>query len=233
LKIIKIITSILLIFCISLILVTGTIQLEINSVRLYEYGFDRYKVSEDTGIDRLQLSTVARVLVDYFNYKIETPQLTVQGRSGEKFLLYQEGGTNYELTHLADVRRLFRLNQLALLASMSCVGTYILLFLLWKKGNWWDLARKVKQGCVLTLAVLMFIGLATVMLDFEQLFFQFHHLVFSNPWWVSTGYLPRLFPLNFWEDVAFIAAGSIALGALLLGAISWVVPMLYFKKRSK
>jgi len=231
LKIIKIITSIALIFCISLVLVTSTIQMEINCIRLYEYGFDRYKVSEETGIDRTQLRTVARVLVDYFNYRIDTPQLTVQGRSGGKFLLYQEGGANYELTHLADVRRLFRLNQLALLASISYVVSYILIFLLWRKGNWWDLAGKVKQGCVLTLAVLMFIGLATVLVDFEELFFQFHHLVFSNPWWISTGYLPRLFPFSFWEDVAFIGAGSIALGALLLGVTSWLVPYLYFKKR--
>ena len=222
-----------LIFCISLILVTSTIQLEINSVRLYEYGFDRYKVSESTGIDRPQLSMVARALVNYFNYRIETPQLTVQGKSGEKFLLYQEGGVNYELTHLADVRRLFRINQLTLLASIFYLGTYVLIFLLWRKGNWLYLVRKVKEGCVLTLTVLMLIGLATVLVDFEQIFFQFHHLVFSNPWWMSTGYLPRLFPLNFWEDVAFIGAGGIALGALLLGATSWVVPILYFRKRGQ
>ena len=66
-----------------MVLVTSTIQLEINSIRLYEYGFDRYKVSEDTGIEKTQLSTVAKVLIDYFNYRLETPQLTVRGRSGE------------------------------------------------------------------------------------------------------------------------------------------------------
>ena len=139
---------------------------------------------------------------------------------------------NHELTHLADVRRLFRLNYFVLLASVTYLGIYVLFLLLWRKGNWLDLARKVKYGCILTLAVIMFMGLAAVLVDFEQLFFQIHHLAFSNPWWVSTGYLPRLFPLCFWEDVAFIGVGSIALGALLLGAVSWVVPILYFKKKS-
>jgi integral membrane protein (TIGR01906 family) len=233
LKIIKTITSMLFIFGISLMLVTSTIQLEINSVRLYEYGFEKYKVSEDTGIDKQQLSMVVRVLIDYFNYRIETPQLTIKGRSGEKFLLYQEGGMNYELTHLADVRRLFQLNHLVLLASVAYLCIYVLFFLLWRKGNWWDLVRKVKHGCILTLFIIIFIGVATALIDFEQIFLQFHHLAFSNPWWVSTGYLPRLFPLFFWEDVALICAAGTALGALLLCAVAWVVPIIYFKKRSQ
>jgi hypothetical protein len=209
-KIVSSIAAKLFIFSVSLTLVTGTIQLEINSIRLYEYGFDRYAVSEDTGIDRQQLYEFAMTLVDYFNYRIETPQLTVQGRDGEEFLLYQEDEQNRELTHLADVRRLFLLNYLILLVSMAYLVGYILVFLLWIKGHWWDLAKGVRHGCI---------------------FFQFHHLAFSNPWWASTGYLPRLFPEYFWEDVALLGAVSMAIGALILGSIAWVIPMLYLKKK--
>lgn len=229
-KIVRSIAAKLFIFSVSLTLVSGIIQLEINSVRLYEYGFDRYAVSEDTGIDRQQLTEVARTLVDYFNYRIETPQLTVQGRAGEEFLLYQEDEHNRELTHLADVRRLFLLNSLILLVSLAYLAGYVLAFLLWVKGHWWDLVKGVRHGCALTLAVMAIMGLATVLVDFEQLFFQFHHLVFSNPWWASTGYLPRLFPEYFWADVALLGAGSMAIGALILGGVAWVIPMLYLKK---
>ena len=229
-KIVRNIAAKLFIFSVSLTLVTGTIQLEINSVRLYEYGFDRYAVSEDTGIDRQQLTEVARTLVDYFNYRLETPQLTVQGRSGEEFLLYQEDEQNRELTHLADVRRLFLLNYLILLVSLAYLAGYVLAFLLWIKGYWWDLAKGVRYGCTLTLAVMAIMGLATVLVDFEQLFFQFHHLAFSNPWWASTGYLPRLFPEYFWADVALLGAVSMAIGALILGSVAWAIPMLYLRK---
>ena len=230
-KIVSSIAAKLFIISVSLTLVTSTIQLEINSVRLYEYGFDKYAVSEDTGIDGQQLTEVARTLVDYFNYKIDTPQLTVQGRSGEEFLLYQEDEQNRELTHLADVRHLFRLNSLILLVSLAYLAGYVLAFLLWIKGRWWYLATGVRYGCVLTLAVMVIMGLTTVLVDFEQLFFQFHHLVFSNPWWASTGYLPRLFPEYFWEDVALLGAVSMATGALLLGGVAWVIPMLYLRKK--
>ncbi len=221
----------LFIFCVSLTLVTGTIQLEINSVRLYEYGFDKYAVSEDTGIDRQQLTEVAEALVGYFNYKIETPQLTVHVRSSKEILLYQENEQNRELTHLADVRRLFLLNSLILVVSLVYLATYILAFLLWIKGNWSDLVKRVSYGCALTLAVMVIVGLATLFVDFEQLFLQFHHLAFSNPWWASTGYLPRLFPGYFWEDVALLGAGSIVVGALILGSIAWVIPRWYLKRK--
>ncbi len=230
-KIVSSIAAKLFIISVSLTLVTGTIQLEINSVRLYEYGFDKYAVSEDTGIDRQQLTEVARTLVYYFNYRIETPQLTVQGRSGEEFLLYQEDEQNRELTHLADVRRLFLLNSLILLVSLVSLAGYVLAFLLWIKGHWWDLATGIRHGCALTLAVMVIMGLTTVLVDFEQLFFQFHHLAFSNPWWASTGYLPRLFPEYFWEDVALLGAVSMATGALFLGGVAWVIPMLYLRKK--
>ena len=230
-KIIRSIAAKLFIISVSLTLVTGTIQLEINSVRLYEYGFDRYAVSEDTGIDRRQLTEAARTLVYYFNYRIDTPQLTVQGRSGEEFLLYQEDEQNRELTHLADVRRLFLLNSLILLVSLAYLASYVLAFLLWIKGHWWDLATGVKYGCALTLAVMVIMGLTAVLVDFEQLFFKFHHLAFSNPWWASTGYLPRLFPEYFWEDVALLGAVSMATGALFLGGVAWVIPMLYLRKK--
>ncbi len=231
-KIFKGIAAKLFILSVSLTLVTGTIQLEINSVRLYEYGFDRYAVSEDTGIDRQQLTEVAKVLVDYFNYRVETPQLMIQGRSGEEILLYQENTQNRELTHLADVRRLFLLNYLILLASLVYLAGYILAFLLWKKGHWCDLVKGVRYGCTLTLAVMVIMGLTTILVDFEQLFLQFHHLAFSNPWWASTGYLPRLFPGYFWEDVAFLGAGSIVAEAFILGSTAWVIPRWYLKRKT-
>ena len=229
-RIVRNIATALFIFSVSLTLVTGTIQLEINSLRLYEYGFDKYAVNDNTGIDRQQLTEVARTLVDYFNYRVETPQLMVQVRNGEEFLLYQENNQNRELTHLADVRRLFLLNHLILLVSLAYLAGYTLIFLLWIKEHWWNLVKKVKYGCVLTLSVMAIVGLIAVVVDFEQLFLRFHHLVFSNPWWVSTGYLPRLFPEYFWEDVAFLGAGSIVIEALILGSLAWVIPTLYFRK---
>jgi len=226
LKIAKAAAYCLFVVCLALLLLTSTIHFGVSSTRLYEYGFDRYGVSEDTGIDREQLGNVAKRLVDYFSFRIETPQIMVVVEGEEEIPLFQEDDRNRELTHLADVRRLFQFNHRVQLASLAYITIYILLFLLWRKGRWQDLARGIRRGCALTLALIAVLGLASVLIDFEQLFFQFHYLAFDNPWWVSSGYLPRLFPELFWRDVAFLGGGTIAAEALILGAIAWAIPVI-------
>jgi len=231
LKIAKAAAQWVLIICFSLLLLTSTIRLGVNSTHLYEYGFDRYGVSEDTGIDRDQLSEVAKRLVAYFNSRIETPQMMVTTEGGEEFALYQEDDQNRELTHLADVKKLFQLDYRIQVASLAYIIIYVLLFLLWVKGRWQDLAKGVRRGCTLILALIVVMGIASFSIDFEQLFFQFHYLAFDNPWWMSTGYLPRLFPEEFWQDTALLGAGVIAVEALLLGSIAWAVPFIYKRRK--
>lgn len=221
----------LFVICLPLLFLTSTVWLGVNSTRLYEYGFGRYGVSEDTGIDREQLDNVAKRLVDYFSFRVETPQVMVVIEGGEESPLFQEDDQNRELTHLADVRRLFQLAHRVQLASLAYIVIYSLLFLLWRKGRWQDLAKGIRWGCALTLALIAVLGVASVLIDFERLFFQFHYLAFDNPWWVSSGYLPRLFPEQFWQDIAFLAGGVVAAEALILGGVAWAVPVIYRKHR--
>ena len=238
-KIAKVVAYWLFIICVPLLLLTSTIRLGVNSMRLYEYGFDRYGVSEDTGIDREQLGNVAKRLVDYFNFRVETPQTMVVIEGEEEIPLFQEDDQNRELTHLADVRRLFQFNHRVQLASLAYIIIYSLMSLRgkrsnlkrWKRGRWQDLAKGVRNGCALALALIAVLGIASILIDFEQLFVQFHHVAFDNPWWMSSGYLPRLFPEQFWQDTAFLGAGVIAAEALLLGGIAWAAPFIYQKHK--
>ncbi len=238
-KIAKVVAYWLFIICVPLLLLTSTIRLGVNSMRLYEYGFDRYGVSEDTGIDREQLGNVAKRLVDYFNFRVETPQTMVVIEAEEEIPLFQEDDQNRELTHLADVRRLFQFNHRVQLASLAYIIIYSLMSLRgkrsnlkrWKRGHWQDLAKGVRNGCALALALIAVLGIASILIDFEQLFVQFHHVAFDNPWWMSSGYLPKLFPEQFWQDIAFLGAGVIAAEALLLGGIAWAVPFIYQKHK--
>jgi len=149
----------------------------------------------------------------------------------EEIPLFQEDDQNRELTHLADVRRLFQFNHRVQLASLAYIIIYVLLFLLWRKGRWQDLAKGIRRGCALTLAIIAVLGIASILVDFEQLFVQFHHIAFDNPWWMSSGYLPRLFPEQFWQDIAFLGAGVIAAAALLLGGIAWAAPFICQKHK--
>jgi integral membrane protein (TIGR01906 family) len=231
LKLVGTIAYWLFVVSLPLLFLTSTVWLGVNSTRLYEYGFDRYGVSEDTGISREQLDNVAKRLVDYFSFRVETPQVMVVTEGGEEIPLFQEDDQNRELTHLADVRRLFQFAHRVQLASLAYIVIYSLLFLLWWKGRWQDLAKGIRWGCALTLALIAVLGIASVFVDFERLFFQFHYLAFDNPWWVSSGYLPRLFPEQFWQDIGILGAGAIAAEALIAGGVAWAVPVLYRKHR--
>jgi integral membrane protein (TIGR01906 family) len=208
--------------CFPFLLLTNTIHFGANSIHIYEYGFDKYEISEVTGIDRTQLSEVARRLVDYFDSKAETPQIMVVNTYGKEFELFHD----YELIHLQDVKGLFQLNYRVQVVSLAYVIIYALLFLLWKRGRWQDLAKGIRRGCALTLVLIAVLGIASIF-GFEQLFIRFHHLAFTNPYWMldpSKDYLIMLFPAGFWQDIAFLGGATTVAEALLFGGIAWAVP---------
>ena len=205
-----------------LLFTTTTVRGEVNCARLYEYGFDKYNVSQTTALNSTQLSAVAQRLIGFFNSRVETPQMNVTNENGEEFALFHD----YELVHLDDVKRLFRLNSLVQEAVLVYIIAYILLFFLKMKRRWQDLARGIMWGCVLTLALLGGLGIASLFF-FEEMFIQFHLVVFHNLYWLldpGKDYLIMLFPQGFWMDAVYIGVAMIVAGALLSGGIAWAVP---------
>ena len=221
----------LFILCFPLLLLTSTVRMEVNCTRIYEYGFDKYYISQVTGIDKAQLSEIAKRLVDYFESKVETPQIKIV-KEGEEFELFHD----YELIHLQDVKGLLRIDYGVQTASLAYIIVYALLFLLWRKGRWQDLAKGITRGCILTLGFIAVLGIASIF-GFEWLFIQFHLISFSNPYWMldpSKDYLIMLFPEGFWQDVALLGGATIAAEAFILGGIAWAVPfVLQRRKRRK
>jgi integral membrane protein (TIGR01906 family) len=212
----------LFVACLPLLLISSAVRIELNSTRIYERGFDKYGISEVTKLDRAQLSEIAERLIDYFNSRADTPQMTVVDRDGRQFELFHD----YELIHLEDVKGLFRAGYRMQAASLAYIILYVLLLLLWEKRRWQDLARGTRLGCMVTLGVTGAAGIAALF-SFEQLFIQFHLISFSNPYWMlnpGTDYLIMLFPGGFWQDVALIGGGIIAGEAVLLGGIAWAAP---------
>jgi len=229
LKFVKTIAYWLFIICLPLLFLTTAIRLGISSMHIYEYGFNKYGISEVANIDSAQLSQVARKLIDYFNSKTETPQVMVVNKDGEQFELFHD----YELIHLEDVKGLIQLDYRIQATSLAYIVVYGLLFLLWRKGRWQDLARGVRWGCALSLIFIAALGIASIF-NFERLFIQFHVISFSNPYWLldpSRDYLIMLFPAGFWQDIVFLGGGTIAAEALILGGIAWSVPVIYRKHR--
>jgi integral membrane protein (TIGR01906 family) len=231
LKTVKTITYWIFIICIPILLLTSTVRAGVSSTQLYQYGFHEYQASQVTGLDETQLKEIADNLINYFNSRVETPQITVV-KEGQEFELFHD----YELAHLRDVKGLFQIDYLVQTASLVYIIIYTLLFLLWRKGRWQDLAKGVRWGCVLTLCFIIVVGIVSF-IDFQQLFIGFHYLFFGNPSqspWIldpSKDYLIMLFPEPFWQDIAIFGGIAIATEALFLGGIAWLIPFIYRRRR--
>ena len=203
--------------CLPLLLIATTLPWEASSIKLYEYGFDKYEISQVTGIDRPELTNVARRLIDYFNLKAESAQITVS-KAGQKLDLFNER----ELAHLQDVRDLIQLGYRVQRAAIVLMVVCVLTLLLWLQMGWRTLARGLVAGSAVTLGLMAFL-VVWALIGFDRLFILFHEVSFSNELWIlypARDYLIMLFPGGFFHDAAILAFGAMILESLLIGGIS-------------
>jgi len=205
----------LFILCLPLLLLTASIGGAVNSLWLYKYGFEKYNVSQTTGLAQPELEEAATGLIRYFNSDEEYISLSVvkDGRP-----LFNER----EVAHLRDVKELFRLDYWVSLGILIYALGYAGVRL-WRK-DWRQLARGLVGGSGLTLALMLALGLGAL-LNFDQLFLQFHLLSFTNELWQldpTKDYLIMLFPRGFWYDATLFCGLGAVVGAVILGGVGLV-----------
>ena len=214
----------LFVLCLPVVLITASILAAANSRILYNYGFDKYAVSETTGLAEEELDKVAQGLIQYFGSNQESISLVVE-REGEPFELFNAR----EVLHLEDVKELFHLDYMVLLGALGYALSYIgVSFILGRLGFGRRLSRAVIAGGVLTLFLMLAAGLATFF-NFDGFFYQFHVFSFANDFWLldpATDFLVMLFPQGFWYDATVAVALATAAAALVLSGIAW----LYLRK---
>ena len=210
-----IITRWLFIFCLPVLLLTASIACATNSLWLYHHGFDKYAVSQRTGLDEEELDRAAKGLMVYFNSGEEFINLTVI-KDGQPFELFNQR----EISHLRDVKGLIWLDYWVLLGTLIYILTYSSVILLYKRtGYWQQLRRSTVWGSGLTIALMLALGLGTL-LGFDQLFYQFHLFSFANDLWQldpRTDYLIMLFPQGFFYDATLFCALTTTTWAVVLG----------------
>ncbi|MFC1875152.1 TIGR01906 family membrane protein [Chloroflexota bacterium] len=208
----------LFILCLPVMLFTAVLGLAVNSQWLYEYGFDKYDVSQTTGINDTELEKAASRLIDYFNSGEESIDLTVI-KDGEPFTLFNQR----EIAHLRDVKELIWLDYWVLLGTGSYVLLYAVVSLCWLAEKCRRrLATATTIGGGITLGLILALGLA-VMLDFQGLFLQFHLISFANDLWLldpTRDYLIMLFPQGFWYDATISVALATAVLAVLISGVA-------------
>ena len=210
----------LFILCLPLLLLTVSLCGAVNSIGLYGYGFEKYNVGQTTGLAQPELKKAATGLIRYFNSDEEYISLTVE-KDGKPFTLFNQR----EVAHLRDVKGLVWLDYWVLLGTLIYALGYAGVSL-WRK-KWQQLAWGLVGGSGLTLALMLALGLGTL-LNFDQLFLQFHFISFANELWrldPTKDYLIMLFPQGFWYDATTscilgataraVASGGVGAGCLL------------------
>jgi len=207
------------ILCLPVLLLTASIGWAVNSLWLYRYGFEKYHVNHTTGLAGSELEKAAAGLISYFNSNEEYINVTVQ-KEDKPFVLFNQR----EVIHLRDVKELIWLDYRVLLGTLVYVLAFAGACLFWRRKRYWRrLARAVVGGSGITLALMLLLGLGTL-LNFDQLFLQFHLISFANDFWLldpSKDYLIMLFPGGFWYDVTLFCALATVVGAVVLGGVGW------------
>jgi integral membrane protein (TIGR01906 family) len=219
----------LFILCLPVLLLTASLGWAANSHWLYKYGFEKYDISQVSGLADSELDKAASGLIGYFNSGEEYISLSVT-KDGQPFELFNQR----EIIHLKDVKGLIWLDYWLLLGTLVYVLAYGGVCLLWRKPRY---RRRLAWGLVggggLTLALMLALGLGTLF-GFEQLFWKFHTLFFSNEFWLldpTKDYLKMLFPDGFFYDAAlFCALGSAGLAVILGGVGGWLI---FSRRRAK
>ncbi len=226
LKILSIAAKWLFILCLPVLLLTASIGWAVNSLWLYQYGFEKYNISQTTGLADTELEKAARGLISYFNSDEEDISLAVV-KDEQPFVLFNQR----EVIHLKDVKGLIWLDYWVLLGALVYALTYAGLSLFWRRKRYWRrLAWGVLGGGGITLALMLALGLGTL-LRFDQLFLQFHLISFTNEFWQldpAKDYLIMLFPQGFWYDATLFCALATTVGAVVLGGAAGV-----YLKRTK
>ncbi|MFC2047788.1 TIGR01906 family membrane protein [Chloroflexota bacterium] len=213
----EIVAKWLFILCLPVLLLSTSIGWAFNSLWLYKSGFEIYNISQTTGLAKEELENVATELRNYFTSDEEYISLTAI-KDNETLVLFNQR----EVAHLKDVKGLIWLDYWIWLGTLIYVLAYAGVSLLWWKiGR--QLAWAVVGGSCIALCIIMTMWIGSTLLNFQQLFNQFHFLAFTNELWIldpTKDYLIMLFPPEFWQYAATLWAIGIVGMAVILGGVS-------------
>ncbi len=200
-KALVVFARVILAVCVPLFVMTASIAWAVNSAWLYARGFEKYDVRDSLAAADLpatdaDLNEIARGFVRYFNSSEEYIHLivNVDGRTVELF-------NQEEILHFKDVKGLFRLDYAVLAGTFVYIVAFGLMTWFWRGGKYRrTLAKTLLTGAGVALGLLVLLGIGTLF-DFDQLFYDFHLISFSNQYWSAEGNMLLLFPEGFWYDI--------------------------------
>ena len=201
----------------ALFIVTSGVRWVTLGESFYLSEFARYHVGAVTGLSNEDLGRVAHAFVTYFQSPPGRLDIVVNLPEGPQPLLNER-----EIAHMIEVQGL--MHRIFFIWTWSMVTLVIsggiIVAADQSSGGRAVLIASVLGGALAVLTV----GALTVasMVNFEQLFWQFHLISFTNDFWLLDPLRDRLiqlYPEGFFYDAALrIALVTVAGGALMLVA---------------
>ena len=167
--------AVLFVVGVPLLFICSSVTYAFNEMRLYSYGFDKYDISQRTGISDEGLRESARTIRDYFNSPSSPLVLRAEVYGEERELF-----TEREIIHMEDVKRLlwgvYGLGAGAMAYLLAYAGIS-----LWRRGRGGvdRLAKLALWGSEVTLAFVVGVGLFSLV-GFDSLFLFFHEVSFGQ-----------------------------------------------------
>jgi integral membrane protein (TIGR01906 family) len=214
-KIFKVVFRWVFILCFPILLLSTSLAICFNSQWMFHYGFEKYKVSQTTGLSTQNLNKIASSWIGYINSNKKYWDITLT-QDGSTFTLFSHD----EQMHFKDVKALIWFDYLVLCLTLALCFSYVLYRLMTMTGKKdRGLVKDIIMGSAITVGLILVLGIASFF-DFDGLFLNMHYLLFSNDFWYAEGYMLELFPGGFWYDAAFITFGLMAGLALISGGIA-------------
>jgi len=182
---------------------TSNIRWAANDIDLYQSGFERYNVSQDTGFSDETLVNITKGLVSYFN----------SGEIDDTMAIFNQD----ELAHLRDVKNLIELSYIIQWVTLGYMVIFTIVGFVFKRRQFFHTCGiAFSAGSIAGIIGVSLVGIAAL-INFDSLFRYFHRIFFRNDFWISSGYLPRIFTEGFFYDVSkFIAVATVSEAMLIV-----------------
>lgn len=209
-----------------LLILLGTVNFIASDMDTYMKGYDKYNITEVTGISRDDLGLIADKFIGYMVKGEEDLQLKVKVHGKERDVFNEK-----ELLHMVDVQNLVKLSQWVL--GGIVIGLLSLSWYVFRKKG---ILEVVKTYMVAAITSLIAIPALYVLLpkDFNSLFTLFHEVLFTNDLWLldeRTDILLQMHPLGFFMDIGINIGITFVVINIIISLIGGMA--LFLNKRMK
>lgn len=212
---------IVLVSAVPLLLITANVRWVVNFPLLYSYGFDRYSISEQTGIEHTELVSAGRQIREYFNNNNEFITVSVTRYGKRVPNLYNQR----EIFHMKDVKSLLQgVYNLQEITAIVFLLLALLLLIMQRNGYGTRMVCSLALGGGITLGLVVLVGLGSLLL-FDRLFLLFHLVSFNNDLWMldpSRDFLIAMFPQKFFFDATMLITAATIIEAVLLTMLAFL-----------